>query len=124
MNFSLNKTLCFLLIGLVLAIAYTAKPAASKTSLNKPTTDAELCAELVDPSTLSFVSYNTEQGFNECVNRCVTSAMRQVCGQLPENSNVFATQPQIKQQMIEGCTENIHHFVRDNIRCPYVNCEP
>lgn len=125
MHSSLNKLLFFLLILILIALFYTAKsPHTNSTPKASKALDAELCAELQDPATLPFRSYNTQEGFNECVARCVTSAMLQVCPQLPQNSNLFTSRPEIKQQMLEGCTKNIQHFISNRTRCPYVNCEP
>ena len=114
-----------LLILILIALFYTAKSHhTSPTPTASTALDAELCAELHAPSTLAFVSYNTQEGFNECVARCVTSAMLQICPQLRPNSNLFASRPEIKQQMLEGCTKNIQHFISNRTRCSYVNCEP
>lgn len=124
MNLSLNKILFSLLAVIILAIVYTAKPSAHKTAVTISGSDEEICATIQDPSTLPYVSYNTPSGFDECVARCVNSAMLQVCPQLPEHSNVYTTQPQVRQQMLEGCTEHIKRFIINNTRCPYVKCEP
>ena len=114
---SINKFLSLLLISLLIISYYIFKPPL--------TGDAAVCAKLAkDPSTLPFVSYSTPEGFNECVSRCMTSVMSQVCGQLPDKSNLFATRPDIQQKMLVGCNENIQHFVTHNIRCHYLNCEP
>lgn len=89
------------------------------------TADAAVCAALPkDPSTLPYISYSTQEGFDDCVARCMTSVMQQVCRQLPDNSNVFETQPRMKQEMLEGCTQNIKDFVAHNTRCPHLNCMP
>ena len=117
MQLPLPKVLFFLLAFLLIAFYYASKP--------PPTGDAAVCADLPkDPSTLPFISYSTQEGFDECVSRCMTSVMRQVCPQLPSKSNLFATRPDIKEKMLAGCTQNIQNFVTHNTRCPHLNCEP
>jgi len=87
--------------------------------------DAAICASLpADPVTLPFVSYNSAEGFDECVARCVTNVMMQVCRQLPPHSNVFATQPAMRGNMLNGCRENIRMFVANRTHCPYLKCQP
>ncbi len=125
MHLSLNKLLFLLLTLIIIGLFYTGRPKATSPTVDSSTAiDSEICAGLKDPSTLPFISYNTPEGFNECVSRCITSAMIQVCPQLPQNSNLFATRPEIKQQMFEGCTQNIKRFIINKTRCPYVKCEP
>jgi hypothetical protein len=117
-----NKFLLIILLFLLIGIYYTAKPLRTN---NEATNDAAVCAGLPeDPSTLSFISYSTQEGFDACVSRCMTSVMRQVCRQLPEKSNIFSKRPEVKQQMLADCIQNIKHFVDHNTRCPYLNCEP
>ncbi|RUR11908.1 hypothetical protein [Legionella sp. km772] len=121
----LNKLLSILIVVILLALFFTTRTTRiSHIPKSSLASDAEVCASLVDPATLPFISYSTEEGFNACVSRCVDSAMLQVCAQLPNNSNIFITHAQIKQQMLDGCTENIKHFISKQIRCPYLNCEP
>lgn len=121
MQVSLGKLLAVLLFILV-AFYYTSR--SSHTNY-PPGSDAAICAALPkDPSTLPFISYSTKAGFDECVARCMTSVMKQVCAQFPENSNFFTTRPEIKEQMLAGCTQNINGFITNRTRCPYLNCEP
>jgi hypothetical protein len=117
------KTLLILLISTLIGIYYTSR---SKPVLSTATsTDDEICASLPQaPSTLPFISYSTQKGFDECVSRCMTNVLMQVCPQLPDKSTIFATQPEVKQQMLDGCIQNIKGFVTHNTRCPYLNCEP
>lgn len=129
MHLSLNKFLVVILIVILIALYYTSRPpltsAAELTSGELLKDDATICAELPkDPATLPFISYNTQEGFDECVSRCMTSVMRQVCRQLPSQSNFFSTRPEIKQQMLAGCTQNIKGFITNHTRCPYLHCEP
>ena len=117
MPLSLNKMLLFILIFFLIVLYYQSRPPL--------TGDAAICAELPkDPSTLPFISYSTQEGFDECVSRCMTSVMMQVCEQLPSKSDLFSTRPDIKRQMFAGCTQNIKGFVTHNTRCPHLNCEP
>lgn len=118
MQLSLSKLLLLVLISFI-AVAYYQRP---KPILKD---DAAVCAGLApDPATLPFISYSTSEGFDACVSRCMTSVMSQVCRQLPEHSNVYATHPEMKEQMLAGCHQNIKNFVANNTRCPYLNCEP
>ncbi|CAM2940515.1 Uncharacterised protein [Legionella steigerwaltii] len=127
MHISLNKFLVIILLLILIGLYYTSRPNyASKLPVTvEEKDDATICAELpTDPATLPFISYNTQEGFDECVSRCMTSVMKQVCRQLPHQSNFFSTHPELKQQMLDGCTQNIKHFVTNNTRCPYLHCEP
>lgn len=122
MQLSSGKVLFTLLIFALLVWYHSPRSTHSAAGL---TGDAAVCANLSpDPSSEPFISYSTPEGFHQCVSRCMTSVMRQVCGQLPDKSNVFATQPQIKEKMLSDCTQNINDFVANKTRCPYLNCQP
>lgn len=93
------------------------------------TTGSDVCAST--PKTISdlsdslaYVSYSTSSGFDECVSRCITSVLIQVCPQLPPDAHDTVTQPDFKKQVTQDCIDNINHFVHDHIRCPYLKCEP
>jgi hypothetical protein len=135
MNMSLNKILFLLLALIIIAGFYTSKksppisevvsPSSEVGGVNNPNaSDKEICAELQNPALLPYISYNTTEGFNQCVARCVNSAMIQICPQLPPDSNVFTTNEELKKKILDGCTEHIQEFISKNIRCPYVKCEP
>ena len=117
MKLTINQILIGILAVVVVAIYHGSRPIL--------TGDAAECAAVTaDPETLPFISYSTQDGFNECVSRCMTNLMMQVCAQLPDKSNVFATHPEVKKEMLAGCHQNIEDFVAHNTRCPHLNCKP
>lgn len=127
---SLNKFLLILLVSAVpfyyfYAPSNTLSAASISVAVPADKDDASICAELSpDPGTLSFASYSSQEGFDECVSRCMTSVMMQVCRQLPTNSNVFATQPEIREKMLSDCNQHIKNFITRGTRCPYLKCQP
>jgi hypothetical protein len=94
------------------------------TYLMSSDSDTAICRTLLDPAQLPMQSYNTQNGFDACVARCLTFTTRQVCSQFPRNSHFLATKPQLLQKMLHSCQDNINSFVERGITCKFLNCVP